>query len=50
MSTHIFIGVGVNPDSAKKAREAGANILVSGAYIFNSGNIEEAIKEFDLKV
>lgn len=41
----IEIDGGINPDSAKKAVEAGASLLVAGAYIFNSQNIEQAIKE-----
>lgn len=39
----IEVDGGVNPESAKKAREAGASLLVSGAYILKSKNIEEAI-------
>lgn len=41
----IEVDGGINPDSTKKAVEAGANLLVAGAYIFNSSNSEEAIKE-----
>lgn len=44
MHINLFIGVGVNPESAKKAAEAGAIILVSGAYIFNSNSVKEAIE------
>lgn len=40
----IELDGGVNPETAKKAREAGANIFVAGAYIYNSQNIEESIK------
>lgn len=39
----VFIGVGVNYDSAKKPVEAGANLLVSGAFIFNSPDIRQTI-------
>src|SRR3989344_1173524 len=40
----IEIDGGINPDSAKKATEAGANLLVAGAYIFNSKSIQEAVE------
>ena len=38
---------GVNPETAQKAREAGASLLIAGAYIFNSADIgvEKAIEE-----
>ena len=38
---------GVNPETAKKAREAGASLLIAGAYIFNSPDVgvEKAIEE-----
>jgi len=39
----LFIGVGVNPETASRAVEAGAKLLVSGAYIFNSANLQQAI-------
>lgn len=35
---------GINPESAKKATDVGVDILVSGVYIFDSGNVETAIK------
>jgi len=41
----IEIDGGVNPEVAKKCVEAGADMLVSGSYIFNAANIEEAIDE-----
>ncbi len=40
----IEVDGGINPDSAHKAVITGANLLVSGAYIFASANTEEAIK------
>lgn len=43
-SCTIEVDGGVNPESAKKAAEAGAIILVSGAYIFNSNSVKEAIE------
>lgn len=36
---------GVNPEIAKKLREIGVDILVSGSYVFNSKNRKEAIVE-----
>ena len=41
----FFVGVGVNPEITQKAREAGANLLIAGAYIFNSQNIKRAIED-----
>jgi ribulose-phosphate 3-epimerase len=47
MSARINIGVdgGINLVTGKKCAEAGANLLVAGSYIFNSGNITGAIEE-----
>ena len=39
----IEIDGGVNPETAKKAKEAGANIFVSASYIF-SGDVRERIE------
>lgn len=41
----IEVDGGINPESAKKAVEAGANLLVSGAYIFASPDIKKAVEE-----
>lgn len=41
----IEVDGGINPESAKKTIEAGANLLVAGAYIFESSNIIEAVEE-----
>lgn len=43
----IEIDGGVNPETAKKAKEAGANIFVSASYIFGGGNndIENRIEK-----
>lgn len=41
----IQVDGGVNPETAPKLTQAGAMILVSGSYIFESGNIEEAINK-----
>lgn len=45
-SCMIEVDGGVNPESAKKAMETGANLLVSGGYIFGSSDIAGAIKRF----
>ncbi len=39
--THTLI---LNAETAKKAREAGADVIVAATAIFDSDNIEEAIK------
>ncbi len=36
---------GINPETAKLVIEAGADVLVSGSYIFKSGNYQEAISK-----
>lgn len=41
----IEIDGGIDPNTAKKAIEAGADILVSGSFIFEYGNIEKAISQ-----
>ncbi len=45
LKPHIDIEVdgGINAETGQKAKEAGANILVAGSYIF-SGNYQEKIK------
>lgn len=44
----IEIDGGINATTAKKCVEAGANILVSASYIFDSPNIKEAIQSLQL--
>jgi ribulose-phosphate 3-epimerase len=39
----IEVDGGVNPETAKRALDSGANLLVSGNYIFSSPDIKEAI-------
>ena len=39
----IAVDGGINLETGKLAVEAGANILISGSYLFNSKNIKEAI-------
>ena len=41
----IEVDGGINPKTGKKCVEAGADILVSGNYIFKSRNIKEAIEK-----
>lgn len=41
---HISIDGGINAETGKRAREAGANILVAGSYIFGAEDREEAIR------
>ena len=41
----IEVDGGVNDKTAKLVADAGANVLVSGSYIINSGNYNEAIKK-----
>lgn len=41
----IEVDGGINDETAKLAVDAGANILVSGAYILNSGDAKKAIQK-----
>lgn len=41
----ISVDGGVNPNSARKLIEAGANRLISGSFVFESGDVKEAIEE-----
>lgn len=41
----VYIGVGVNQETARKAIEAGTNLLVAGNYIFSRpSSVEDSIK------
>lgn len=40
----IEVDGGINPETIKIASDAGANLFVSGSYIFNSQNSKEAIE------
>ncbi len=42
---NIEVDGGVTYETAKKLYESGANVLVSGSFIFNSDNPEETIKK-----
>ena len=41
----IEVDGGINPETAKLAKEAGADIVVSGSYIFNSAMPQQAFNE-----
>jgi len=40
----IEVDGGINAENCKSIKDAGADILVSGSYVFNSENREQAIK------
>jgi ribulose-phosphate 3-epimerase len=39
----IQVDGGINEQTARKAKEAGANILVAGTYIFSAKDVKKAI-------
>ena len=39
----ISVDGGINGETGPLCREAGANVLVAGSYVFNSDDIESAI-------
>ena len=43
-SAVVEVDGGINAETGKQARDAGANVLVAGTYIFGSGDYEAAIK------
>lgn len=43
-SCHIEFDGGINPETAKRAVEAGSDMLVAGSYIFNAEHIPDAIR------
>jgi ribulose-phosphate 3-epimerase len=48
----IAVDGGINNLTAKQVKEAGANILVAGSYIFGAKNVQDAINSLrrgDLK-
>ena len=47
LSAIIEVDGGVNKEVAKKCKEAGADIVCAASYIFDSDNIEKAIKELE---
>jgi len=44
IGTEIQVDGGINPETGKKALEAGADILVAGSYIMKTDDIVQAIK------
>lgn len=42
---NIEVDGGINPETAKKAISAGANLICAGTYIFNSENTKQAIED-----
>jgi len=42
----IEVDGGINPETAKRAVEFGADLLVAGSYVFDEENIAEAINNF----
>ena len=40
----IVVDGGINSQTAKKAKKAGANVLVAGTYVFGAKNIKKAIE------
>ncbi len=45
---NIELDGGMNPETAKRAVEAGVNLICAGSYIFKSKNINKAINELKL--
>lgn len=50
LGSKIEIDGGINHETAKKAKEAGADVLIAGAYIFNSQDIKAAIESLLISV
>jgi ribulose-phosphate 3-epimerase len=44
LNCNIEVDGGINPETAAKCRQAGANILVAGNYIFGSTDLPQAIE------
>ncbi len=42
-SGHIQVDGGINDQTAKMAREAGADVMVAGTYIFQAADARQAI-------
>jgi len=40
----IAVDGGINSETGRLARKAGANILAAGSYIFNAKNVKKAIQ------
>ena len=46
----ISVDGGVNPETALKLVQAGANVLISGSYLWSSGNLVKAIEELQQSI
>jgi len=46
LNVDIQVDGGIKVENVKKVIDAGANIVVAGSAIFNSGNITQAVKQF----
>lgn len=44
LDTDIEVDGGINAETAVKVKQAGANILVAGSYLFNAENMSTAVK------
>lgn len=42
---YIEVDGGINPETSRLVREAGANVLVAGTYLFRAENMAAAVKE-----
>lgn len=45
LDTDIEVDGGINDETAVLVKNAGANVLVSGSYLFNSENMKEAVNK-----
>jgi len=44
LQVYLQIDGGINQQTGRQAKEAGCNVLVAGSYIFNSEDVEKAVK------
>ena len=44
LQTHIEVDGGINPETGKRACDAGANVLVAGTSVFKSSDYKQAIE------
>lgn len=49
LKVDIQVDGGINPENVGEVRGAGADIIVAGSAIFNTGNVSEAVKDLRLK-
>jgi ribulose-phosphate 3-epimerase len=50
LALHIEVDGGIKPDTARLAADAGADLLVTGSYIYGSGDYPEAIATLRSKI